>query len=143
MNNLYPKFKILKKTFKPKMLRIKKLTDTLLHGEYGFKSKKNSYISSAQLESLRKTLNKKIKKLGKLWIRIFPHFFLTKKPLEVRMGNGKGNFSKWVVNIPKGCTIIEFSIYDKDVILNLDELFKDCKAKLGIPMKFIKKNDID
>jgi len=142
-NNLTPKKIIkLKKSFNPKLLRIKKNSDFLLYGDYGLKSKLNKLITVTQLESLKKTLIKKIKKIGKLWIRVFPHFFITKKPLEVRMGNGKGNFDKWAVNIKKGMVLFEFKIIDKNLILDFPQLIKECSSKLSFPLKIIKKNDI-
>ena len=141
-NNLTPKTNKLKKTFNPKLLRVKKNSDILLYGDFGLKSKVNKMISITELESLKKTILKKIKRIGKLWIRVFPHFFLTKKPLEVRMGNGKGNFDKWSVNVSKGIILFEFKIISKDVILDIVQLIKECSSKLSIPLKLIKKDDI-
>ncbi len=141
-NNLIPKLIKLKKSFNPKLLRIKKNSDFLLYGDFGLKSKISKLITETQLESLKKTLIKKIKKIGKLWIRVFPHFFITKKPLEVRMGNGKGNFDKWAINVRKGMILFEFQIIDKKSVLDIPQLLKECTSKISFPLKIIKKNDI-
>lgn len=94
MNLFFPKTKLLKKTFYPSKLRIKKNSDILKFGSYGIKLLNNCCLSIKQLDTIKKLLSKIFKKCGKVWIRAFCHFFITKKPLEVRMGNGKGNFFK-------------------------------------------------
>lgn len=141
LNNLFPKSSKLKKSFYPRKLRIKKMSDNLLFGNYGIKTKKNTVLYLKNLESLKKNANKILKKIGKIWIRPFPHYFITKKPLEVRMGNGKGNFYSWCVNLPKGFTILEFSIEEKSNI-NIFKIFKMLTSKIKGSIKFVKKNDL-
>ena len=161
LNNLFPKSSKLKKSFYPRELRIKNMSDNLLFGNYGIKTKKNNKLKKTRkfdelpklnakiqndikkfgLESLKKNANKILKKIGKIWIRPFPHYFITKKPLEVRMGNGKGNFYSWCVNLPKGFTILEFSIEEKSNI-NIFKIFKMLTSKIKGSIKFVKKNDL-
>lgn len=133
------------KIFYPKQLHIKKMTDFLLFGDFGLKTQQSCLLKLSQLESLKKNLNKKLKKIGKIWIRPFCHSFITKKPSEVRMGNGKGNFDAWVVNLPAGFIILEFiflniNINNKET--NIFSIFKMLKSKIGINCKLIYKNDL-
>ena len=97
-------------------------------------------VFQARLTKLEQELGR-VKKIGKIWIRPFPHYFITKKPLEVRMGNGKGNFYSWCVNLPKGFTILEFSIEEKSNI-NIFKIFKMLTSKIKGSIKFVKKNDL-
>jgi len=76
-------------------------------GEYGLQSKDGNWINARQIESARIAINRYLKRGGKIWIRIFPHMALTKKPLETRMGSGKGNPEEWVAVVKKGTMIFE------------------------------------
>ena len=130
----------LKKTFFPSRVKIKKWSDFLLFGEFGLKLSDNSLFSLNKIQSVYNLLQKLFKKFdGFLWIRAFPHYFLTKKPLEVRMGNGKGSFFCWAVNLPKGFVFVEFSLKTN---INLYKLVRNCCSKIGVNCKLIKKNDI-
>ena len=142
LNNLFPKTAKLKKSFYPKKLRIKKMSDNLLFGTYGIKLKNDSVLYLKNLESLKKNANKILKKIGKFWIRPFPNFFITKKPLEVRMGNGKGNFFTWCVNLPKGFMLLEFSLLNYKNNINILKIFKILSSKIRGSVKFVKKNDL-
>lgn len=142
INLFFPKTKILKKTFYPSRLRIKKNSDTLKFGFYGIKLLNNCCLSIKQLETIKKLVNKIFKKCGKIWIRAFCHFFMTRKPLEVRMGNGKGSFSQWIVNLPKGFIILEFEIINLKIFLDLSKLIKNLQSKIGIKLKLINKYDL-
>lgn len=115
------------KKFTPKMHLIS-------FGKYAIISMVHGYISSKQIEASRIVLNKYIKKTGKLWIRIFPHHPLTKKPLEIRMGKGKGNIDKWVSNIQKGQILYEFDGVD---IQNLYKIVKLAQSKLPLKIKLL------
>ena len=81
----------------------------LSNGFWGLKALEGGKISEKQIESVRQTINKKIKPLGILWIRIFPHLSVTAKPLEVRMGKGKGAVKRWVYNVRPGQVLYEVS----------------------------------
>lgn len=138
----HPQMIKLKKTFYPKKLRIKTVSDTINFGYWGLKICKNVVLSNLQLQCLNKILLKKLKKYGKFWIRAFPHFFITKKPLEVRMGNGKGNFFKWMVNLPKGFVLVEFNVNFIKNYLNINKLVKNLQSKIGVKIKIININGI-
>ena len=80
---------------------------TIVFGEYGLQALEGSWITSNQIEAARIAINKVIKKYGKLWIRIFPHFAKTAKPIQVRMGSGKGSVDKWVAVARQGTILFE------------------------------------
>lgn len=79
----------------------------LKYGKICLKTTNFGNIDSKQIESMRKTINKIIKKNGKFKINIFPHAQVTKKPTEVRMGKGKGNVAKWICKVKNGATLCE------------------------------------
>lgn len=82
---------------------------TIAFGEYGLKTIECGKISSKQIEAARVAINRKVKRGGKLWIRIFPDHPVTKKPAETRMGKGKGNPEGWVAIVKPGRVIFELS----------------------------------
>jgi large subunit ribosomal protein L16 len=140
---LHPKVTKLKRTFYPRQLRIKNYSDNIIFGDFAIKINKNCILTLTQLESLKKTILKIFKKSGKVWFRAFPHFFITKKPLEVRMGNGKGNFDTWAVCLPAGFIVLEFSLFEKENLnINLLKLTHNLISKIGISCKITNKNDL-
>jgi len=80
---------------------------TLSFGEYGLKSLERGWLRSTQIEACRVAINRHMKRKGKLWIRIFPDKPVTKKPVEVRMGKGKGNPEYWVAVVKPGMMLFE------------------------------------
>ena len=76
-------------------------------GEYGMQAMECGFISSRQIEAARITINREIKRGGKIWIRLFPYKPKTKKPAETRMGKGKGNVEKWVAPVKAGRVLFE------------------------------------
>ena len=80
---------------------------TLAFGEFGLKSLERAWIKSTQIEACRVVINREMKRKGKLWIRIFPDKPVTKKPIETRMGKGKGNPEVWVAVVKPGTMIFE------------------------------------
>lgn len=76
-------------------------------GEYGLMATEGAWIDARQIEAARIAISKRLGKTGKQWIRIFPHMSMTKKPLEVRMGSGKGNPEKWVAVVKAGTIMFE------------------------------------
>ncbi len=79
----------------------------LVFGEYGLKSLDNGWIKNIQIEAARVIMMRKMQGGGKLWIRIFPHKSVTKKPAETRMGKGKGDLSHWVAVVKRGAVLFE------------------------------------
>lgn len=78
-------------------------------GEYGLQSLERGFITAQQIEAARTAVTRHMKRRGKVWIRVFPHKSFTKKPLEVRMGKGKGNPEGWMAPIRPGNILFEIS----------------------------------
>jgi len=76
-------------------------------GEYGIKATSRARVTARQIEAARRTITRKVKRGGKLWIRVFPDKPISKKPLEVRMGKGKGNAEYWVALVQPGKVLYE------------------------------------
>jgi len=76
-------------------------------GEYGIKATSRARVTARQIEAARRTITRKVKRGGKLWIRVFPDKPISKKPLEVRMGKGKGNVEYWVALVQPGKVLYE------------------------------------
>jgi len=87
----------------------------LAFGSFGLKSLEPSRINSKQIESARKVLSRYMKRTGKMWIMVFPHTPVTKKPAEVRMGSGKGNVEYYIAKIQPGRIVFEIDGVDKEV----------------------------
>ncbi len=103
------KWKFRKKQKGKKLNTINKVytSETLIYNKLGLKAKETGHMSSKQITALRQTVNKIMKKKGKVKINIFPTIQLTKKPLEVRMGKGKGNIDRWVFKVRSGTMLCE------------------------------------
>jgi len=84
-------------------------------GEFGLKALESSKITSRQIEAARVAINRKVKRGGKLWIRIFPDFPFTKKPAETRMGKGKGNPEGFVARVKPGRILFEIAGVDEEM----------------------------
>jgi len=126
--------------FQPKKTKYKKYqkgklkikTNSLLSlnfGSFGLKSLESGRIKSSQIEAVRRNIKRKIRKLGKIWINIFPNFPVTSKPLEIRMGKGKGNIDHWIKKISPGQILFEVSGQDKQLIKNS---LKSASNKLSV-----------
>jgi len=107
---------------------------TISFGEYGMKTLETGKITSRQIEAARVAISRKVKRGGKLWIRIFPDFPYTQKPAETRMGKGKGNPEGWVARIKPGRILFEISGVDEELAR---EAFKSASNKLPVKTKFI------
>jgi large subunit ribosomal protein L16 len=82
---------------------------TIMFGEYGLKTIECGKISNRQIEAARIAISRRVKRGGKLWIRVFPDYPETKKPAETRMGKGKGNPEGWVAKVKPGEVLFEIS----------------------------------
>jgi large subunit ribosomal protein L16 len=103
-------------------------------GEYGLKATDRGRITARQIEAARKAMTRHIRRQGKIWIRIFPDKPITKKPLEVRQGKGKGNVEYWVAQIKPGRILYEMSGVDENLA---KEALKLAAAKLPVGTKFV------
>ncbi|MFV0380663.1 MAG: 50S ribosomal protein L16 [Breznakia sp.] len=105
-------------------------------GEYGLMADTGNYISNRQIEAARVAMTRYMKRGGKVWIKIFPHLARTKKPLEVRMGSGKGAPDSWVAVVNPGRIMFEIAGVPEEVAR---EAFRLAAHKLPVKCKFVKK----
>jgi len=105
-------------------------------GEIGLKATGRGRITARQIEAARRTMTRHVKRGGKIWIRIFPDKPITNKPLEVRMGKGKGNVECWVCQIQPGRVLFEMSGVPDDLAI---EAFKLAAAKLPLATTIVKR----
>lgn len=102
-------------------------------GEYGLKSVSRGRMTARQIEAARRAISRHVKRGGKIWIRIFPDKPITKKPLEVRMGKGKGSVEYWVAQIKPGTMLFEIEGVSEELAR---EAFELAAAKLPVKTTF-------
>ena len=105
-------------------------------GEYGLKSTGRGRITARQIEAARRAISRHVKRGGRLWIRIFPDKPVSKKPLEVRMGKGKGNPEYWVALVQPGMVLYEIQGVNEALAR---QAFKLASAKLPISTEFARR----
>lgn len=103
-------------------------------GEYGLKTLERGQLTARQIEAARRAMTRYVKRGGKVWIRIFPDKPITKKPLEVRQGKGKGNVEYWVAKIQPGRMLYEMEGVQEEVAR---EAFRLAAAKLPVKTVFV------
>jgi large subunit ribosomal protein L16 len=106
-------------------------------GEYGLKATARGRITARQIEAARRAMTRHIKRGGRIWIRIFPDKPITNKPLEVRMGSGKGNVEYWVAEIQPGRMLYEMEGVSEELAR---EAFRLAAAKLPIKTTFVSRS---
>jgi len=107
-------------------------------GEYGLQAQEGAWITQRQIEAARVAMTRYMKRGGKVWINIFPHMPKTAKPLEVRMGSGKGAVDKWIAVVKEGKIMFEIAGVSEETAR---EALRLAAHKLPIKTKFIKKED--
>jgi large subunit ribosomal protein L16 len=107
---------------------------TLAFGEYGMKALQPERVTARQIEAARRAISHHVKRVGRLWIRVFPDVPVTKKPAEVRMGSGKGSVEYWVCRVKPGRILFEIDGVPEQVAR---EAFERASAKLPIKTKFV------
>lgn len=108
-------------------------------GDYGLQSQGNERITSRQIEASRQAMTRHIKRGGKIWIRIFPHTPVTRKPADVKMGSGKGNPEFFVAKVKPGTVLFEMKGVEESVAR---EAMRLASHKLPIKTKFIMKEQV-
>ncbi len=103
-------------------------------GEFGLKALEPERITARQIEAARRAISRHVKRVGRMWIRIFPDVPVTRKPAEVRMGSGKGSVEFWVCRVKPGRILFEI---DGVTEIVAREAFDRAAAKLPIKTKFI------
>mgnify|MGYP006392453351 FL=1 len=106
-------------------------------GEFGLKATTRGFVTARQIEAARRAITRYVKRGGKLWIRVFPDKPVTKKPVEVRMGKGKGNVEYWVAPIQPGRVMYEIQGVSEE---SAREAFRLAAAKLAVKTTFVKRS---
>jgi large subunit ribosomal protein L16 len=112
---------------------------TLNFGDFGLQATECGYITARQIEAARIAMTRRVKRGGKMWIRLFPDKPVTKKPAEVRMGKGKGALEGWVAVIRPGKILYEMEGVSRELAF---EAFRLASHKLPIKTKFIERSSL-
>ena len=131
---LQPKRTKFRKQFKGRNRGLALNGNKVSFGEYGLKAAARGRITARQIEAARRAMTRYVKRGGKIWIRIFPDVPVTKKPLEVRQGKGKGNVEYWVCKIQPGRVLYEMEGVKENIAR---EAFRLAAAKLPIQTTFV------
>lgn len=105
-------------------------------GKFGLKALQPERITARQIEAARRTIQRHVKRSGRLWIRVFPDVPVTAKPAEVRMGKGKGSVDRWVAKVKPGRIMFEMDGVDEELARSA---FALAAAKLPIKTKFVRR----
>ena len=131
---LQPKRTKFRKQFKGRNRGLAQRGSQVSFGEFALKAVGRGRLTARQIEAARRAMTRSIKRGGKIWIRVFPDKPITKKPLEVRQGKGKGNVEYWVAQIQPGKVLYEMAGVEEEVAR---EAFKLAAAKLPIATTFV------
>jgi large subunit ribosomal protein L16 len=133
---LQPKRTKFRKQFKGRNRGLAQRGNSVAFGEYGLKTLERGQLTAREIESARRAMTRYVKRGGNMWIRIFPDKPITKKPLEVRQGKGKGNVEYWVAQVQPGRMLYEIAGVTEEVAR---EAFKLASAKLSVKTSVIKR----
>ncbi len=114
--------------------------NVIAYGEYGLVAESCAWVTSNQIEAARIAMTRFIKRGGKVWINIFPHKPITKKPAETRMGSGKGSVEYWVAVVKPGRVLFEMAGVSEEVAR---EAMRLAGHKLPVKVKFVKKENAE
>jgi len=131
---LLPKKTKFRKAFKGRNNGTASRCNYIAFGDYGLQSLDNERITSRQIESARRAISGHTKRGGKIWIRIFPQIPVTKKPLDVKMGSGKGSPEYWIARVKKGTVMFEIDGVDE---ATAREAMRLASHKLPVKTRFI------
>lgn len=133
---LQPKRLKFRKMMKGRNRGLAQRGSTVSFGEFALKATGRGRITARQIEAARRTMTRHVKRGGKIWIRVFPDKPISKKPLEVRMGKGKGAVEYWVAQIKPGKILFEMSGVDEKLA---SEAFTLAAAKLPVATSIVKR----
>ena len=137
MSMLQPKRTKYRKMMKGRLRGVATRGHKVSFGEYGLKSIEHGHVGAREIEAARRALTRFIKRGGRVWIRIFPDKPISKKPLEVRMGSGKGNVEYYVAPVKPGTVLYEMEGVDE---AHAREAFKLASAKLSVKTIFVSRS---
>src|SRR6201990_3590323 len=133
---LQPKRTKYRKAFKGRINGVATSGTTLAFGQYGLKALEPDRVTARQIEAARRALTRFMKRAGRVWIRVFPDVPVSKKPIEVRMGKGKGTPELWVVRVAPGRIMFEIDGVPETLAR---EAFGLAAAKLPIKTRFVQR----
>ncbi|OOC09308.1 MULTISPECIES: 50S ribosomal protein L16 [Thioalkalivibrio] len=133
---LQPKRTKFRKQFKGRNRGMASVGAKVSFGEYGLQAVERGRVNARQIEAARRAMVRHIKRGGKIWIRVFPDVPVTSKPLEVRMGKGKGGVEYWVCKVQPGRMLYEMEGVNEDVAR---EAFRLAAAKLPVKTVFTRR----
>lgn len=133
---LQPKRTKFRKVMKGRNRGLAERGNTISFGDYGLKATGRGRVTARQIEAARRAMTRHIKRGGKIWIRVFPDKPITQKPLEVRMGKGKGNVEYWVAQVQPGRILYEVQGVPEQLAR---EAFALAAAKIPVSTTFVKR----
>lgn len=133
---MQPKRTRFRKQFKGRNPGYANRGSTVAFGEYGLKATSRGRMTARELEAARRAVSRYVKRGGQIWIRVFPDVPVTQKPLEVRMGSGKGNVEFWIARVQPGKVLFEMEGVTEDIAR---EAFRLAAAKLSVSTMFVKR----
>lgn len=136
---LLPRKTAHRKVFKGKNKGVATRGQYIAFGDYGLQAQENERITGRQIEAARQAISRYVSRSGKIWIRIFPHTPVTRKPLDVKMGSGKGNPEFFVAKVKAGTILFEMKGVEESIAR---EAMRLASHKLPIKTKFIVKEQI-
>ena len=133
---MQPKRTKYRKMFKGRMAGLAQRGSSVSFGEFGLKATSRARMTAREIEAARRAMARYVKRGGQIWIRVFPDVPITQKPLEVRMGSGKGNVEYWVAKVTPGKVLFEIEGVPES---EAREAFKLAAAKLSVPTAFVRR----
>jgi len=131
-----PKRTKFRKQFKGRNTGLAMRGNTVAFGDFGLKATDRCRMTAREIEAARRAMTRHVKRGGQIWIRVFPDVPVTAKPLEVRMGSGKGNVEYWVAKVLPGKILFEMEGVPE---ATAREAFRLASAKLSLPTIFVKR----
>src|SRR5512139_1915622 len=133
---LQPKRTKYRKQFKGRNTGLAQRGSTVAFGEFGLKCTERARMTAREIEAARRAMARYVKRGGQIWVRVFPDVPVSKKPLEVRMGSGKGNVEYWVAKVQPGKVLFEMEGVPETAAR---EAFRLAGAKLSVATTFVKR----
>jgi len=133
---LQPKRTKFRKQFKGRTARLAHRGSTVAFGEFGIKATERARMTAREIEAARRAMARAVKRGGQIWVRVFPDVPVTSKPLEVRMGAGKGNVEYWIAKVQPGKVLFEMEGVTE---AQAREAFRLAGAKLSVSTMFVKR----
>jgi large subunit ribosomal protein L16 len=134
---MQPKRTKFRKQFKGRIGGNAQRGSTVAFGEYALKATDRGRMTAREIEAARRAMTRYVKRGGQIWIRVFPDVPVTAKPLEVRMGSGKGNVEFWVAKVLPGKVLFEMEGISEETAR---EAFRLAASKLSVPTIFVKRH---